>query len=867
MTLPSLGVRTVLFLAVGVGLTVPARALTAIDDPSFRPADRISVSMHAALVRRHQPGTWSVVSVNAFNPTAQEGEALLSTHFAEEPNRQFARRIWLPPGAQRASWLPVRLPSSSGERRELAALKGLNLSNVAPGAGGREVLERRDDELLTSELLLSLDHSSFLTGLLLNRPLRDETAMPIAQDDDVLDLAIVTRLTGNLPRTTLSLQLHSLPPWPEGLEGYDQLLLAGDRLRDDSAGLAALRGWVRRGGRLWIMLDRTSPELVTALLGQACPFEVVDEVELDRFELESLDPANGRRVSELCEYEQPVKLVRVLADGADVRSRVDNWPVEIWVPYGEGEVLITTLAPRGFHDEKNAESPRTILRGIASYLFDRRKTPVDPGILKPALEEQIGYRIPSRSLGASILGGYCLLLLVLGVALSRVGRLDWFALTVPLLTTLAAGILLAAGVRNTGSVEPTVVLGQMLDVSRESNEIHYDGLAAIYDQVTREVPLRADGRDWLLPEAADDQLVRRWIVEGDTSYTQNAMAQAGSVRFAKLRGTRPLAKPVRAAGHFDERGLVGRFALGDLEGVEEPVLVNPLGTAMSVTLGPNGAYEARSDQVLPVGQLSDQALLSDAQRRRQDILRTLLNPDDDRAFPATPTFFAWCGPLAENLHFPADYRLSGLSLLMVPLQLERTPADSAFQIPSAFLRPDVIPGSLGISKAYNPRTGRWVRRLIEASDTNLRFRLPREVLPCELRSGTLTMRLNAPSREVRLVAWVGQERKVVRTIRNPNGVYDIPLSADELQLDETDGVRLSLIVGESARKLAQPGRPGSAASPGPAAPGIGDGESGGPVVRVPESPSEAAFDDSTWEVDYLRLTLAGHTLPEGERDR
>ncbi len=88
-------------------------------------------------------------------------------------------------------------------------------------------------------------------------------------------------------------------------------MLSSDRITNDAAGLTTLRSWVRNGGRLWVMLDRISPETVRALLGNAMNFTVIDRVALDAFELESIEPGIATNV-EQCEYDQPIESVRVL---------------------------------------------------------------------------------------------------------------------------------------------------------------------------------------------------------------------------------------------------------------------------------------------------------------------------------------------------------------------------------------------------------------------------------------------------------------------------------------------------------------------------------------------------------------------------
>jgi hypothetical protein len=142
-------------------------------------------------------------------------------------------------------------------------------------------------------------------------------------------------------------------------------------------------------------------------------FQVVDRVQLDRFELESVDLVKRERIKEPCDFEDPVDFVRIVHSSRDVVSWVDGWPAAFWVPFGEGEVLITTLGPRGWRAPKT-ERPTIALQTIAGRLFANREGRVDPQAFQSSLQQQIGYRVPSRSIAMSVLGGYCFALLASG---------------------------------------------------------------------------------------------------------------------------------------------------------------------------------------------------------------------------------------------------------------------------------------------------------------------------------------------------------------------------------------------------------------------------------------------------------------------
>ena len=53
-------------------------------------------------------------------------------------------------------------------------------------------------------------------------------------------------------------------------------------------------------------------------------------------------------LKETQDHEEPVDFLRVVVDGADVRYTVDGWPAAVWLRAGRGQVLVTTLAARGW---------------------------------------------------------------------------------------------------------------------------------------------------------------------------------------------------------------------------------------------------------------------------------------------------------------------------------------------------------------------------------------------------------------------------------------------------------------------------------------------------------------------------------------
>lgn len=806
-------------------LCLAAQAALGQDAPP-KPEGRVSISVQSASIRRHKVGAWSALGVTVNNSTDEDAEALAASYFAPNVSQQFARRLWVPAHARRVSWLPMRVPADVPKTAEHLELTTFSLEV----AGGREVLRRRETDPLKSDVFVTIDHNDWKTGFIGRSPLRGDDGGMTDLDDDSLETLLTAKTSVDLPHIASNLEGNFLPPWSDALEGFDQIGLIGDRIVNDAAGLVSLRSWVRDGGRLWIMLDGVDPSTVAALLGNAVDFQTVDRVELDRFELE---PSPEVRSTEdkvvVHEYETPVDFLRVVTSAQDIVYRIDGWPAAFRMPYGDGEILFTTLAARGWRDEASgAATPE--LEHLAVRFFALRQPPLDPPQLRPYLEERIGYRVPPRSLAVLVLGGYCASLLGASLVLARGGRLDWLAWIVPAITLTAAGIFYAVGITNTNTVPPSVASLQLLRFASQTNEVRVQGLAAIYDQQSRDVQWQGLQRAWVIPEPGDDSEVKRLVWRGDDAMqTENARTHSGSVGLASLKTTRTTSQPVRAFAQFGPDGLVGQLSSGELQDAVDVVVVAPPGPSLAVKLNRDGSFVGGVDDVLAAQQYLADALLSDEQRRRQEVFRLLFDPSEQRTFGGQEYLALWCRPIEAGVAFPEGFEVSESALALVPLQLQRTPPQKPFSIPATFLRVDQATSGEhgGTSSAYQPKTGQWLKRLTLPTETDLRFQLPQQVLPCDLKQGNLAIRINAPSRKLTVWAVGGSTPIQIGEVANPNGVRDFTLNADQLAQDEHGGVTIRVVV--SAAQLE------------------GDTQAGSDFAR------------STWQIDYVRLSVGGQT--------
>ena len=806
----------------------------------------VTARASASIVRQHRADAWSVLSVQAEHTPGENegegGEGMVSVYFPDTVDQQYVRRIWVPEGGQRLAFLPFRMPA--GIPRSQGSVE-LQMASIEVGEGDREVFRRSAGNPLTDSILLSVDHDPVKTMAIYRRhSITSENRMD-RPDVDAIDMLHIARQTAKLSTNVTSYQEDLLPPWPEAFEQYQTMVLCGGRLAHDAAGLAAIRGWLRDGGRLWIMADRTPPSMLAAILGNRLDLTVVDRVELDSFEIQSPLRRSGEVLVDNCEFETPVEFVRVATERDDITATINGWPAAIWFPYGEGEVLLTTLAPRGWIDEFD-ETPTVALSEMMTRFFNVPEGRLEPALMEAAVTQQIGYSIPSRGFAVAILAVCCGCLAVAGFVLARRDQLEHLSWAVPVIAVATTSVFLATGFANSTSVPPSIAALEIHRVLPGTNETRTEGLAAIYDSQSRNVDWSAASRRWAIPVPPSDGEIRRLVwLDDDTMVPDNASTAAGSVGTARLTAATVSKTPLSVTVQFGPNGLEGRFPSAGEAPAAAPtdaVIVQASMPGLPVAAAADGSFTAAADTVLATGEYVAGGLLSDEQARRHAVLQQLLTPDDGWVFPREPSLLAWSDELAWADRFPEGFATVGAALHVVPLTLSRTPPGTRFTIPTTFLRPSIEAGRGGTSTAYSSRTGQWVKGMTRGGETVLRFELPAEVRPCQLDGGTLLVRCTIPSRTLEVWAYGGAEPVQVFARSNPSGVLTIPLTADHLVMDAGGGVRLGIIVGDVERPEVDPASTGADADGG-----LDD------------------FEDTGWQIDYARLTLTGETSAAREQ--
>ncbi len=807
---------------------------------------RTAVSVSPVGIQRFSPGGWSSLSVNGTNDSDADTVEIVSVYLGDDPSIQFSKRFWLPAHAQRRTWLPILVPPGTPLTDQQVSVSTMRLTE----SDGAEAFAENHLGMPITERSLMLTPAEINTAIMTDRGLIDETRESRGAVQRIYRLVYAGRdavLSSSLQLGLSGFDAHFLPPTPGALDELDQLVIASDRILSDSGGVMQVREWLRSGGRIWVMLDHTSEETLTTLIGENASVTVVDRVELNEFEIESR--AIDRRIwkTESWSSEVPVEMVRVFTDADEVVTRVDGWPAAFWVPVGRGEVLVTTMNARGWIQE---DRPGDALIALSRRFFEANDAAGQPvRSLIPILDSQIGYQIPSRRVAGTVLGLNVLVVLVAGAWWARQRRLERMAWLIPVTSISATAILLFVGHAQQSSVPSTVATGQFVRLDGAADEAHISTVHAIYRQDAGESGIVSKYRVLATPGENDSrgQITRILWDDDGTSTWQEPDQPPGVVRYIDSVSTSQLSRPIMASGTFDANGFRGTLEGLDLGSCEDGVIVAAPAPCTSVELtsaeNHSGSFAGGVNRTLAPGQYISETLLSADQRMRQDFLRRLYASRQEEARVHVPTLLLWTDPFDLDVQFDKQFSRRGTALVSIPIRLRRPEPEIKFQIPATFIRIDAFAGNRGVSSLFNPRTGKWFQQRTKAAEVELSCKFPKPLLPLDLQSVTLSVKINAPARSLVVKGMINGQPTVLYEEREPIGLTQFTIDRREaLQLDAEGGLWLEISVSETEAEMK-------------AKQNADDGEQDATDLPAQEPTI------STWQIEYVHVDAVGVAAP------
>ena len=774
--------------------------------PTFVNAQReiaagLSFTHQAATDHPARPGRWSCQRVTFTNPTSDEQQAACVSYALTEPFRQYGRTVSVPARARRRIVYPLRIPDRPPNFKKPLEVK-TELLQVASSAG-----RPPDHEAprVVREALVVLDLG--------------EQATAVLADDQQTELLVrISRVMAGLSSRLYAFREDwTLPATEESLSAFDHMVIASDRFLEDPQGVIAVRHWLQQGGRVWVLLDKTKPEVLAALLGDAWTGALLDRTSVVQFQLVDNRPVAGRRDGAQHVLDAPVDLALVDSGRGEVDYVVGGWPTAIRFPCGRGSLLVTTLGPRGWYAELPPQIlDRVVDREVAQQLVKQsarmplglvarsflQPTPppqVSPATLRSAARQRIGYQAPRRWVVATVLGSLFGGLVGAGVLFHRAQRSAWSLALAPAAALVAAGVLVVAGHASRTHLPPTVASAEVVALLPDAGEYQSRVGVAIYRPSGSEETVEGSGPICQLEPVGQQGSVQRVVWTDFDRWQLEKMAFPPGVTVGQHAGFGPLPNSFAADVSLTATGLTGRLSLPVEMTSSSAVFLTGWGPALAVQIDKQGIFSAEADAELPANRFSNAALIDDQTQRRESLLRELLTAPGRPRLPAGPTLLCWTRSWETDNSLGVSGGREGEALVIAPLRVTRPDPGSVVRIPAAWIPFEAVAGLDGSppTSAYSNTDRTWVAALSRETNISLRFQLPPFLLPVELHNATLSAEIHAPDRDVQFFGWQAASPQLLASERGPvRRQFSILVEEREtLRLDPAGGLVISIDVG------------------------------------------------------------------------
>ena len=771
-----------------------------------QPADsRSSVSLSIESDTRfgiltYVPEQWGELHLRLENSAATPRDLLSTTYVGSQSSLQFGRQVWLP-GKSRLNISHLMLfPKADEFKNEVADIHSLLIDRSA----GNELILKNEAGQLLQERSLLVTPTARNSGIVAGWSSNDSIPQ------DVLDLIVAGRVNQGLNNSVAALTGHFLPSDETSLRFLDHIVIAENRLLDDLSGLVALRRWLHAGGRLWIMLDRTDPELVERLLGDDFDGHVVDRVGLTSVRIDkagTLLAPNGEQGKQI-EYEDPVDMVRVVVSGMEVSHIVDGWPAAMMGKCGEGRLLITTVGARGWitpaqsivpaastnrlNDKTSAFQPIAPMEDLAAFVFSNRDPePLPPAELESLTQEFVSYRVPSWALVTGVMFAFLLFLTSAGLWLWHSKQMEHFGWVGSVLAGLFAGLFVIVGVSYRYGVPETVATVQFAEAISGSDDVRTHGTTAVFRREGSSSPVSATQGGMLLPDLAGSEGSTRRMVTTDLGkFHWEGLPQTAGLHTYPQSSSQSFPDRIVANATLDSNGIVG--SLQGRSAVNADAVITTQNGRMSVTFGDNGKFTATADQVLQPDQFLDVQFVGEVQDRRRRIIQQLLTGPTWKKSLSSPQLLVWINDWDNGFQFGEGLQARGETLMAVPLEFSRPPVGTEIVVPSPLISyagcqaPD---GSLPAG-FWDDLRGEWQERS-GTSTTWLSFQLPRSILPLKATRAQIIAKVSGAMGEIKIIGVKDGTGVPLQTVRDPAGLLQFDID-DPTVLNVTMDGQLSL---------------------------------------------------------------------------
>lgn len=768
------------------------------------------------------PEKWGDLRINLMNSREEPRELLCTTYFNDRPNLQFGRRVWVPARSILRIAHPVVIPPCDPAKGRTLNLQSL----IVDSTEGSDVLVKNRSGQLLHDGAILVTHSPRNTGMISKLGEQGSKGVPPEEVADIIEAGRVSQL---LPRQFATLIDTFLPADESGWNCFDHIIIAENRIADDLAALSALRSWLHKGGRLWVMLDQVDPIVLERLLGDDFRSHVIDRVGLTTVRVDKTpslsNPEGG--IGETYDHEEPVDHVRVVSRDFDVTHTVNGWPAAMTRTFGEGSILVTTLGPRGWmrltsendmkHNDPNSYTRYIVndpMKNISGEFFAVREPELLPqAALEPQVREYIGYSIPSWGQIVGTLIGFSVVLSGIALALMKCGRVESLAWIGSLIAVVTSVALLSIGRSHRSGIPSTEASLQMVQAIEGTDELRGQGVVAVYRPEESQAALSIQGGGQLMPDIAGLENAPRRMVATDlgTWHWENLPQPAGLRATSFSRAETPQDR-IEARATFDANGVVGRLA-GPLTAGEDPMIASRNGR-LGVTLEREGAFVARATDLFEKDQYLGSGYVNDEQERRRRTLEKLFTNSKRKDFPSRPLLMFWQDEWKQGFDFGKDVKSLGSTLVAVPLVYDRPPNGTEFVIPSVLLpyRNQTDPDGNPAATMWNYGRNEWQERSSPGTAW-LNFQIPIELLPLTVNRARLDLKVTGPVGRIEIQGLQNKKAVSLKTVMDPVGSLSIELNDPQfLSVTAEGGLVLAVSGGDPSRPeltqtLEQSGQP------------------------------------------------------------
>jgi hypothetical protein len=699
-------------------------------------------------------------------------------------------------------------------------------------------LIQRDGEAIEQKIRLSVEKEVCITATLLNKPPRQilEWEWPNHSSYPSYDWLVATRTGAGYQRVTMDLESTALPSELVDWDSIDNLVIADNRIFQNDAALRSLKSWLMSGGRAWIMLDHVDPQQIRPLLLAGQYVNAIDRTEVTDVVLDSPLANNPGVRNFRFQTQQGVKLIKVEQSGGEVTHTVDSWPAAIWMPIGDGELLLTTLGPsawlqptnksaksveparrRSQQRETEGDSPLQVgefsrmyrsdyelyqsdyeLRPWVGPLGDRfHQAKIRPMLKSPGLEypvAQIGFQVLSRGTVALALLAFCVTLGVVGYGLRRSDRNEWIGWVAPVIS-LMVGCGLAIGA---GALRRDVPEGwhriQTVYADGKARAFVYEQ-SAMYRSQPSALPLTIKADAIVDPEL--DVAVRDFRSTQSDLEDTTITSEGWPTGIWRMESQIAVNEDVAAAvGIWSPKGLVVQLPeeLSDLEGL---LISQPRAPKSALAKSSSTTWIVAEDVTLPPEEFAVATGLVDERFfRRAEVLAGIFEPAGGEARPKSLHVMGW-GKLAgasvswdEN---GTENSGRGEAIWKLPLVRLAPELNAKITIPPALICWNTVSTDVGVSGAFLRSKGEWTGPFTNPMSTGVTPQLPEEIFPLQSSKIKLASRVRAAGRNVTFSVRTKSGKKEVAKYFSPQQVISIELNDPEV-LQALDLRKLDVIV-------------------------------------------------------------------------